>query len=387
MRKKLAQFLPTLSLGLGFGLSSLLAQQPLPSGGPLTPQRPSTGQTPSPMPGTSVPSPSVTDGSMAPSGDSGLGAEATAGGAGGGGGSAGAAPMAGRADSLNRFNLFDTQAAAPRTRVWFAYQTMTNFSPGNAQANPFVTHSSNPLLQSSTNPFTVPSGQIGSSGFTTKQYLYRVGVELALSERFSIAAQHQYIADPNLENSWGNPQFMAKYALIYTDNAIVSAILGVQPQTSISDNEVRDRATRIYPGALFYYGVGDCQRLFFQGGFQFGLPINSNDPQTFDLAFSVGYWVYKNPDADAFFQGIVPQAEIFGKHVINDATIANGFGTGASGFGGPGVNFDEERNVYDVTLGAQLVFKHFNVGAAYSFPITGAEVRRDEFGSFIQFRW
>jgi hypothetical protein len=171
--------------------------------------------------------------------------------------------MEGRGDASNRFNLFDNMAALPQNRVWFGYQYEDGFRTGVVAGD-----------------FALQQRRIES--------LYRVGVEVALGCNFSIAAQTQYISTAgSVDNAdaWGNPQFMAKYAVINNECTVVSATLGFQPQVSTSAGEVHEVTTRFYPGFLFFRGVGD--NLFLQGGAQLGFST-SNLTNTVEYAQTVG---------------------------------------------------------------------------------------------------
>jgi len=340
----------------------------LPNG--KTPQTPQTPISPKKDPTTpaqpDITAPPMTD--TADTGDSGLGGSAVASSVG----------MQGRGDANNRFNLFDNMAAIPTSRVWAGYQYQDNFKTG------------------------VTGGGPGNTNFPLNERrivnLYRMGVEYAINCNFSIAAQHQYIGSAGTvdnADAWGNPQFMAKYAVINDETSVLSATLGFQPQTSLSTNEIHERTTRFYPGLLFFQGVGDD--LFLQGGAQFG--ISTNDlAQTFDYAISVGYWLYRADNLDVagrrrqncgydcccqerrLITGIIPQAEVLAKHVFANSR-GQAFET-TSGTGG----FGEGRNAYDVTLGGRVLLgDRLSVGMGYSFPITGAFVRKNEFMTSLNF--
>jgi hypothetical protein len=281
------------------------------------------------------------------------------------------APMEGRGDANNRFNLFDNMSAIPADRVWFAFQYLSGFDPGigPVSSNPDVT-----------------------SGFATRrnETLYRMGAEVMpvntceYCSQFSIAFQTQYIASTDTTNAadaWGNPLIMFKMPFIWCQGTVVSAIFGVQPQTSTNEFELHEKTTRYYPGVLFYQAVG-CD-WFLQGGFQ--ASISSRDaPNTLDYAVSLGCWLYRADPCDYLWHkpcltGIIPQIEVFGKNVI-----ANGENNPFDIPGNPAVfnsqaPFREARNVYDLTAGVRLqLYEHISWGTAFSFPLTGGEVRRTE---------
>jgi len=294
-------------------------------------------------------------------------------GSGSGGPSGGQAGLQGRGDANNRFNLFDNMTAIPRNQVWFGWQVLDGFNT-NVNANQ-------------------RSNFLGAQAFGHHriEYLYRVGAEVALSERFSFAAETHYIASAQTidkSDAWGAPEFMLKYALVLDCDRAVSAILGFQPQISNSPGELKEETSRIYPGMLFYRSLND--NLFVQGGFQFGLNT-ANLAQTFDYAIGLGYWLYRDQDGGCdcggrgrFVSGVVPQIEFYGKNImVGSQHLAFDLPTspaaGSSSFG-----FHEDRNVYDLTVGARIFFgQRVSLGLAYSFPLTGTEVRNNEFISTL----
>jgi hypothetical protein len=291
--------------------------------------------------------------------------------------------MLGRGDSNNRFNLFDNMSAYPQNRVWFTFQHLDSFQTGVGidPASPAITR-----------------------GFAPRrdENLYRLGAELkpfgnsAFDSRFSVAFQTQYIASTNTSipaDAWGNPDILCKYALIDTQCCAVSALLGIQPQTSTSRFELHEKTTRFYPGMLFYDAV-TC-RLFVQGGFQFGISDRSA-PNTFDWDLGAGYWLY----ADwSFFDspvpgcyrpcivGVIPQVEFLGKRVVANS-LHNPFDIPADPTvsGGPAAPFREPHSVVDFTAGVRVLFgSGLSVTAGGSFPLTGGQARRAEFLTTLGF--
>jgi hypothetical protein len=284
--------------------------------------------------------------------------------------------MLGRADALNRFNLFDTMSAAPMTRVWGGYQLEDNFQT-NARPGPTL-------------------GGPGTNAFRRQQVdLWRAGAEYAINDRFSIAGQAQYIHfTDDLHSQWGNPQFLGKFVLARDCDYILTAVLGFSPETSYSANDFRDRRSRVYPGLLGYYDLGNG--LFMQAGFQVGVGLHDDSPLTVDYGISVGYWLYKadhlnecDHHSKPFLCGIVPQVEIYGDNVLAQGTFSNA--TDVAGintpFTGQGVVVDEQRNIYDVSVGGQILMRGVILGVGYSFPITGAKSRADEFIATLQYRF
>lgn len=285
----------------------------------------------------------------------------------------------GRGDYLQRFNLFDNNSALPQNRVWFGYQNMDKVSSGFGDGS--LAEPNAPLTQ------------------RRIINMYRAGAEVALNGVFSISAQAEYVASAGTtsnNDAWSNPQFMLKWAAINEDETIISAILGYQPETSQTDAELHERATRIYPGVLFFQGLTD--NLYVQGGFQFGIPFNST-ATTFDLALSAGVWLYRDEALDvagrptntfetspSFISGVIPVIELFGKHVLsNSRQVPYDTYVACQSQAGSLVNFYQEgQNVYDITVGLRIMMlNHINIGAGYSFPITGAQVRQNEFLSTV----
>jgi hypothetical protein len=315
---------------------------------------------------------------------------------GSGGGNAG---ILGRGDQNNRFNLFDSHAAIPQNRVWYGIQYMEGYNSGLRYNNTLGTYFT---------PEAYAAGLrrqgLGTNIFERdNEILWRFGFEYMLSSKLSIAGQGQYFSHYDLDgptDGWANPQLMLKYAAYQTCDTTVSAVLGVQPQVHSGILAYKDDATSWYPGMLFFNQYSE--NVILQGGCQFRLPWGGNQVYTFDYGLSVGYYLYKAPCCDmgcsggthdAFLQGIVAQVELFGKHVIGDATVTNPFGTDyiqievgddffsqTANIGSSPFIYTEPRTVYDVTVGGQLLCRsNSRVGAAVSFPVTGANVRRAEY--------
>jgi hypothetical protein len=284
---------------------------------------------------------------------------------------ASATPIMGRGDANNRFNIFDNMSAIPANRVWFSYQMLNGFNPGIAPV------SGNTAI---------------NTGFATRrnEMLYRMGAEVMpvntaeFASHFSIAFQTQYIASTDTTNAadaWGNPEFLFKVPVVWHQGTVVSATLGFQPQTSISPFELREKTTRYYPGFLFYHCLG-CN-WFLQGGMQAGIS-DRDAPNTLDYALSLGWWFYRyDPCACPWYKpcitGIIPQVEVFGKDVIANGGN-NPFDIPLDPLGGGGqASFREARHVYDLTSGVRiLLYDRISWGTAFSFPLTGGDVRRTE---------
>jgi hypothetical protein len=319
-----------------------------------------------------------------------------------GGGMGASTPMLGRGDQNNRFNLFDTQAALPQNRVWFGFQQLRDYNTG-VQFTPEALSYFGSTFHNS--PTSIRQFLLSTEGVTgditerTDQVLYRLGFEFALDESTSISFQTQYFGSYDTEDpvdAWSHPQIMVKRVIFCENDTVISAILGLEPQTNTKRAELSDDTTRIYPGALFLHNYSES--LFVQGGFQFSIPTESNQVTTFDYALSLGYWLYRNPSLEggchqqcgcgdsSFVLGIVPQIEILGKHVVGDATVTDPFGLGAGyDLNGDSISddifvYEEPRTVLDVTVGAQILLQSgLQVGAGFSFPITDDEVRESEF--------
>jgi hypothetical protein len=377
----------TLSVSLGLGTASFVRAQslmPMPSSTPVVmeadqPQAPGKGH-PADLPGGKEPktgqaperpavppaadltAPPTTPDTTADTGALDSGSVATASSLG----------MQGRADANNRFNLFDNMAALPSNRIWLGYEYQNKFHTGVVAGSDFT---------------LLPNRQVN---------LYRAGGEIAIGDCFSIAVQDQYIGSAGSPDSWGNPEFMAKYVLINSECTVLSAILGFSPQVSASANELHERTTRFFPGMLFFRSIGD--NLFVQGGGQFGIATN-DAPQTIDYAVSFGYWLYRDPRLDIagrridhngqccecncerrWIAGLIPQIEILGKNVIGNS---RGQGLDVT----PGALFGESQNTYDATFGLRtLITTHMSYSLGFSFPITaGTEVRSAEFLSYLNF--
>ncbi len=269
----------------------------------------------------------------------------------------------GRADANSRFNIYDNMSPIPATRLWFNYRYLDGFRTGLERIN---------------------NGAIDKRQVS----LYRLGVEVAASDRLSVVFQHEYIASAGTtapDDAWGAPQFALMYVLLHTEMMWASSILGIQPEVSTSPGELHETTTRLTTGIISCRAFGE--RLFLQGGFQFG--FSSNDlSQTFDHAISAGYWLYRHPSLEApsccscnqVLRAVVPQIELFGRHVYANSR-ATPFDTR------PGTVFTQElRHVYDLTIGGRLLlFDRVQMAVGYSFPLSGDYVRDDELMTYLNF--
>jgi hypothetical protein len=317
----------------------------------------------------------------------GAGGEAGAGGAGGeaglGGGTAeSSGGFLGRGDANNRFNIFDNMSAVPQNRVWYSYEYMQGFNTG-VQPN--------------------PSNSFVTNGFAPRrnETLYRMGAEIVpccgcFGPNVSLAFQTEYIASAGTSDkadAWGDPQGLIKWEVCHSDCSAFSLIFGMQFQTASHDGELHEKSTYFYPGFLFYESL--TQRLFVQGGFQVAVS-NRNDPNTVDGAFSVGYWLYGCPPAAGAprmwshcgpcITGIIPQFELYGAHVVANSTRDPFELQGNPLDPTSSAPYREPKNVYDMTVGGQIVF-HNKIywGTAYSFPVSGPSIRKAELLTNLSF--
>jgi hypothetical protein len=377
------------------------AETPQPSDLPKEPA-PGTTETPSTEPSVESILPQV-----APSTD--LLASAT------GLGSGSNTPFVGRLDQNNRFNLFDNMSAIPKSRVWFGYQLSDGQSSGQNLSRPAALLSQGGSLSSGESLDSLIRRTTGLSGDITRKgdnHAYRFGVELAVADDFSVAFQGSYVQpygtdDP--QEDFTNPQFMLKWAFHHDCDSVASVILGYSPESSRDGAVLTDDEARLYPGMLAYQDLN--ADTFLNAGFQFGMPTHG-DLYTFDWAVGLGYWMYRHESlcydcetcdsCKPWILGIIPQFEIFGKHIIKDASRVGAFGVPdipppppmgqgpltVTPFGGgtpvmfnvPIFLFEEPKHVVDITLGTTIVMKYdLSVSTGVSFPLTGDSVRRAEF--------
>ncbi len=325
-----------------------------------------------------------------------------------------ATPMLGRLDSGNRFNFFDNQSAIPQSRAWFTYMategndnhlrlTQTGEYFQNGGFTIFGYSSFKEMTQDLDKPFDPDILQ------RHKQNTYRFGVEVALSDELSFVAQGQYV-DPHkiqgLDDAWTAPQFMFKQVLLSSPNrdSVVSGTFAFSPEVGIDGQVITMPEAYVYPGMLFYEELS--QDLVLQGGVQFGIPVQG-DVYTLDWSVSLGYWLYRHESM--FFDnpcvkkpwllGVMPMVEILGKHLLDDGTIRGmaeladdvdtsqgDIFTTPSGFYEPFVEYDEPRDIVDVTIGSQFYLRNNIIfGTAVSFPISGGQVRSTEWMANINY--
>jgi len=303
--------------------------------------------------------------------------------------------LVGRADQTNRLNLFDHQSPLVSNRVWFGLRRLEQYNTGLTPppAPEFVdeNHIQNALLQAGLSP------DIMSRQSLT---LYRVGAEIVLGERASVTVQGQYLTldGHGGPDTFTNPQMLGKYVFLQRPDLVLAGLLGYQPDVGTGFLTFNDRCHSLTPGMLFLCLSDHHPRGFVQGGFQFRIPLESNNVSTFDYVLAAGCWLWRHPSLDGsegacfpgrrpWVVGLVPQIEVYGKHVINDATITDPFGLrplllGISDppfFFNPFV-YEEPRHVYDVTAGAKLLFSETSVlCGGISVPVTGSRVRNVEY--------
>ncbi|MGE0609092.1 MAG: hypothetical protein AB7O62_18510 [Pirellulales bacterium] len=256
----------------------------------------------------------------------------------------------GRADNLNRLNIFDSQSAIPANRVWFGFQYVDRF-----QFNQ------------------------GAAASAVYQSLYRAGGELMVTDTSSISFQGQYA---HVNSSLGaassdftNPQIMGKQVLYQDCDLTVSATLGLLipvggNRTSLS---LRENQARLAPGLLWYYNTSDD--FFNYGGFQYSAPLTDNEVSTFDWSIGTGYWLYQSCCCCDWLQKVSLQYEVFGKHIVG--------GTNSTGFGpivGPGTgSIVETRDALDMTFGTSFFMRDgIRVSLGYSIPVSTRFARRNE---------
>jgi len=283
--------------------------------------------------------------------------------------------MLGRGDFMNRFNLFDNMSALPQKRVWGGYQILDKFQSGFGNAgNPDL-----PLTQHRT------------------ENVYRAGAECDLGSDVCLICQAEYVSSGGCtsnNDAWSNPIIMLKWAALNTPDTVVTPIIGYSPETSQSDGELHERATRFLPGVLFFQSLDATW--FVQGGMGFNLATN-NGASTLDFALSLAGWLYSDPSLSVsgrrtdpferagvpFITGFIPQLEILGKHVINNADRLP-YDPEFYGQVVPYTGYQEGRNVVDMTFGGTLLmFNHVSLSMGYSLPITGAYVRKNEFLTYV----
>ncbi len=314
-------------------------------------------------------------------------------------------PQLGRLDQANRLNLFDNMAASPMNKVWFGLQYSSGINTGlggSKSFNAFLAGLS-PANQDLYNDF------FDDFNSQQKQINYRVGAEVLLTCDTSIAVQGQYYTNQTDDGEFGddfsNPQIMVKHVLARDCDTVVSATLGLTPQTSIEQGDFDENTTKFYPGMLYYETLSP--QLFTQGGFQFGIPVRNDQITTFDWSVSLGYWLYRDCNLNCCrccnsgqITGIIPQVNLLGKHTVGDGTRNNAFGFNSAVVGfspdpddllvptftGSLALYREPNDVLDLSVGTLIMVGcDIQVGVGYSFPVTSNETRENEFLSYVNY--
>jgi hypothetical protein len=319
----------------------------------------------------------------------------------------GEAPMLGRGDQNNRFNLFNEQSALVQSHVWFGYHHQFDYDP----AIHLTSAARSLLILNRVSQAGVLLARAAAANFLEKtdQDLYRVGFEYGLSPDWSFVFQAQYVSDvgPSGTDGWSSPFFMVKRVIFQEGRAVLAAALAVEPQTEVRVGQFKEKATRWYPGILWYDEL-DANWVV-QGGLQVGLPFGpksqfpraENDhPHTLDYDISVGYWLYRSPellngspanqswrpfvwDNGPYVHGALLQVELLGKHLFGGNRLDAPFGlTNSVTSGGttlPIFEYIDPRQVLDVTVGGRLLLRCDSaVTVAASVPITGPKARAAE---------
>ncbi len=280
----------------------------------------------------------------------------------------------GRADTANRFNLFDNMGAVPRSRVFGAYQFVQSqnnavfgsanlkdlfdnvplVSPtvtGQTQFINFTGYGSGMAGQ----PLVIPDGTEATSQqlrdlFTAENTgtgrtedfllfpdsnLYRLGFEYALTPDFSFAVQGQYVAPIDASeqpSDFSNPLVQLKHVLFRDDLTVFSGVLGISPEIRHRPAAIQENTSRLNPGILFLRQSGNDDRWFLQGGTGFSIPTREDQITTWDYGLSVGRFIYRheslltNEPTDKFLLGIIPQFEVLGKQIVGSNVVRGAFG-------------------------------------------------------------
>ncbi len=204
-------------------------------------------------------------------------------------------------------------------------------------------------------------------------------------------------------DDWSNPQIMIKHVLARDCDTVLSATLGITPETSVDPGEFNENTTKLYPGMLYYETLSP--NLFTQGGFQFGIPLSEDQITTFDWSIALGYWLYRdcslqcgNCCCNCGITGIIPQVNLLGKHTVGDDQRLNAFGFSSTRFRSGWKRPDHwlprhvprftlsRSDVLDLSVGTLIMIGcDVQVGVGYSFPITEDETRESEFLSYVNY--
>ena len=289
-------------------------------------------------------------------------------------------PNIGRADTANRFNLFDNMGTAPTTRVFFGFQhlqtqnnsvfvtgqnerlfntlgtaagraafiSFTGFGSGLGTAGgggDVVVDPSDPASAKALEDLYLQHNTGGvTRAYTTSPNtnLYRFGFEYALTLDFSVAMQAQYVTpldDVEQPEMFSNPLIQLKHVVYRGERSLLSAVAGISPQIPHPELAIVEKTSRLGPGLLGYYALDDEQRWFAQGGTAFSFPTSSGNIKTWDWALGMGFWLYQDesmkptydgPESRRWILGIVPQIQVLGKHIIGDNIVSGQFGLNAA---------------------------------------------------------
>lgn len=325
-------------------------------------------------------------------------------------------PMLGRLDSNNRLNVFDNYSAIPSSRFWVGYMLADGQDP-HIQLNPGGTRAGVAAL----NP-----GTTGDILGRNDLDVFRIGAELAITPRFSIAAQGQHVFPYDVtdsESDWTNPQLVFKHVILHTPDVAWSGVAGFNFEVGTEPIVVNDTQAKFFLGSLYYADISD--RWYSQGGINFNIPFGQ-DVATFDWTVGFGWWIYRHPALygswpqnkcgggggcgcsdpflayegygprgygcgggcggcgcrEPFFLGVTPSFYFLGKHAMGDNDSFDPFNglTLVTPGGVALAQYEEPRHVVDFTLGGTIHMRgNLALNLGWSFPLTGPNARRHEF--------
>ncbi len=279
--------------------------------------------------------------------------------------------MIGQGEPVNRFNDFNNMNALPQNRIWYGYQSESDFRTG------FGDHL----------PASLPTGQ-----YRINQ-LHQMGFEVACGNLCSVVVQAQYVATTataDNADAWADPQILLKWTAIYKECTIVSPVLGIEIQTSQVPGQLHEATSRLQPGVLFMQSLEDIFLL--QGALQVSAPMSAA-PTTVDYGVSLAWWLYRDDSLDVFGRtnyswartalpfvtGVLPMVELWGNNVIagaRDAPFTPAPPTSTLLY----PSYMEAVSVYNMTTGFRfLLYNHYSLSLAYSFPLTGSYTYGSDF--------
>jgi hypothetical protein len=209
--------------------------------------------------------------------------------------------------SVTTYKLSDNQSPRPQDRVFFSFNYFNNAN------NAINSHDGSPVTQMKAYVYNFGIEKTFNNGMGS------VGIRLPL-DNLTANSYGNIISTPTT-TAPGNLTIFSKYILAQNPRtgSLVSACWAITPQTATSQFAgapylIPLRSTYFQPCIAF---ICNRNRWYFQGFTGFNFAINPHDVSLFYGDYGVGYYLFRNPDPDAFLTALAPTFEVHVNSPVN----------------------------------------------------------------------